>query len=663
MPCQPPAVGLQAISNFQGQKQATVCVPLAISWRPIGMTWTRSQLPNLREVSLRRQALPALGGPCHLRSYGKKLGTRLESARRKKTEGRWVSKDKDELIADLAAFAPGSASASMPPDLMTQSERDAKRKQTDLTQVRKKVRETPGLSEKKQIGGKWVPKDRDELIVDLAAFASGSANAPMPPVPMTKSERDAKRRHTHEYKTKEAARRQTDEYKTKEAARRQTDEYKAKEKARHAGLVYRERAAATMNIWRAHKRQLKFWESCFTRWQESVCDILNDMVEGSNHIFMYEPQKLTELVRDDLWQCALGKMTRLCAQPYAPCFGSDGSILLVQHGMPHILPSLKRPRGLFGAALVESLREYKLALLLRCRLGPCLDEPGQCDPSSGYLGFAEHHWFAKKFGYRCPMQGVSKGAIPKPTASIRRFLCNNQCPLRCCTSRCPWHRNAGKWNRVGSSECCPCGDDSCNTCVPQDSSRDASLQDPPPPGYKLYTGVGEPISDSSSSQKEVFQLVCEHYKFVPVLIGASYAGFYNRIDRSSGFQLYPHNWDTEQYEQVDCEVDSVSVIGSDQTWTREQRDAWLREPFYHEWKWRPFHGVRLMAASESNYGSSISLDFCLSANARNPLYESALDYLLSASLMNRVEVRKEQRGLGVRCPRRADIYNLRLLQE
>ena len=506
----------------------------------------------------------------------------------------------------------------------------------------------------------------------------------MPPVPMTKNERDAKRRHTHEYKTKEAARRQTDEYKTKEAsrrqtdeyktneaarrqtdeykakgaarrqtdehnakeaARRQTDEYKAKEKARHAGLVYRERAAATMNIWRAHKRQLKFWESCFTRWQESVCVILNDMVEGSNHIFMYEPQKLTELVRDDLWQCALGKMTRLCAQPYAPCFGSDGSILLVQHGMPHILPSLKRPRGLFGAALVESLREYKLALLLRCRLGPCLDEPGQCDPSSGYLGFAEHHWFAKKFGYRCPMQGVSKGAIPKPTASIRRFLCNNQCPLRCCTSRCPWHRNAGKWNRVGSSECCPCGDDSCNTCVPQDSSRDASLQDPPPPGYKLYTGVGEPISDSSSSQKEVFQLVCEHYKFVPVLIGASYAGFYNRIDRSSGFQLYPHNWDTERYEQVDCEVDSVSVIGSDQTWTREQRDAWLREPFYHEWKWRPFHGVRLMAASESNYGSSISLDFCLSANARNPLYESALDYLLSASLMNRVEVRKEQRGL------------------
>jgi hypothetical protein len=112
------------------------------------------------------------------------------------------------------------------------------------------------------------------------------------------------------------------------------------------------------------------------------------------------------------------------------------------------------------------------------------------------------------------------------------------------------------------------------------------LQDPPPPGYTLYTGIGEPVSDSAPVKSKTFQLVCEHFKCVPIRLGASYAGFINGIDRSLGFQTYPRDWDSYDYEQVDFEASSIRVIGFDTTWTREQRDAWLRQPSDHEWNWR-----------------------------------------------------------------------------
>ena len=76
-----------------------------------------------------------------------------------------------------------------------------------LTQLRKRARETPGISEKKKVEGKWIPKDKDDLIADFkVAFAPGAASASVPPDPMTKSERDAKRRQTEDYKAKERER-------------------------------------------------------------------------------------------------------------------------------------------------------------------------------------------------------------------------------------------------------------------------------------------------------------------------------------------------------------------------------------------------------------------------------------------------------------------------
>ena len=118
-------------------------------------------------------------------------------SKKKKVEGKWVPKDSDDLIADLEAFAPGSASAPQLLDPMTISESNSERKQANITQLREKVRQAPGIKEKKQVGGKWVPKDRDDLIADLEAFAPGSASAPQLLDPMTMSENNSKRKQTN----------------------------------------------------------------------------------------------------------------------------------------------------------------------------------------------------------------------------------------------------------------------------------------------------------------------------------------------------------------------------------------------------------------------------------------------------------------------------------
>ena len=158
------------------------------------------------------------------------------------------------------------------------------------------------------------------------------------------------------------------------------------------------------------------------------------------------------------------------------------------------------------------------------------------------------------------------------------------------------------------------------------------MQDPPPPGYQLYAGVEEPVSDSSLVKGplqvpgKVFQLVCEHYRSVPVRTSASYVGFYDRLDRSSGFQSYPREWDSHEYEAVAGVVASVSFIGSDQIWGKEQRDAWLRDPSCHEWKWRPRSRTlrpSVLAANKSVYERT----------------QSALDYLLT-TVATRLSTRK-----------------------
>ena len=40
---------------------------------------------------------------------------------------------------------------------------------TTMSQLRLKVRKTPGVSEKKKVDGKWVPKKNEDMIADLSA--------------------------------------------------------------------------------------------------------------------------------------------------------------------------------------------------------------------------------------------------------------------------------------------------------------------------------------------------------------------------------------------------------------------------------------------------------------------------------------------------------------
>jgi hypothetical protein len=61
----------------------------------------------------------------------------------------------EETAADTwpgISEAPGSVSAL---------------KSLSLTQLRKRARETPGISEKKKVEGKWIPKDTDDFIADF----------------------------------------------------------------------------------------------------------------------------------------------------------------------------------------------------------------------------------------------------------------------------------------------------------------------------------------------------------------------------------------------------------------------------------------------------------------------------------------------------------------
>ena len=57
--------------------------------------------------------------------------------------------------------------------------------------------------------------------------------------------------------------------------------------------------------------------------------------------------------------------------------------------------------------------------------------------------------------------------------------------------------------------------------------KDQCLQDPPPPGYALYAGLGEPVSDSARTYApKICMLVCEELRARKLHIGASYRGWF-----------------------------------------------------------------------------------------------------------------------------------------
>ena len=365
------------------------------------------------------------------------------------------------------------------------------------------------------------------------------------------------RRQTDEYKAREKNRQQSDDYKAKEKMRRRTHEHKAKEKMRRRPDQRREYFAMRWikdeKTWRNQCSQLAFWKQVLTQWYSDVEEQLE--IYRAEVFFSDNPD--LELVIDDARKRVLEEGVKINAQPYAPRFASDGAISIVQHGVVHRLPQvMRRPRG--SQTLSGSLEEHELALSLRCAVScksRCLWE----EDKDVLL------WAKKKFGYRCPMQASGTFGVPRLAVQIKPFLCNNRCPQKCCTQLCPWYSS-----------------DSGNFADP--SIADMCLQDPPLPGCRLYTGIGDPVSDSPPVRVKVFVLCCEHFKSKSVRLGASRVGFLDRIDRSSGFQSYPRQFDSSDYEQVFPDV--IVPSGVDTAWTKQERDAWLAQPSLHKWTWR-----------------------------------------------------------------------------
>ena len=72
--------------------------------------------------------------------------------------------------------------------------------------------------------------------------------------------------------------------------------------------------------------------------------------------------------------------------------------------------------------------------------------------------------------------------------------------------------------------------------------KDQCLRDPPPPGYVLYAGLGEPVSDSSRTYApKIYQLVCEHLRArrEKNTIGASYFHWFEQLQEKPLVQEHP----------------------------------------------------------------------------------------------------------------------------
>ena len=122
----------------------------------------------------------------------------------------------------------------------------------------------------------------------------------------------------------------------------------------------------------------------------------------------------------------------------------------------------------------------------------------------------------------------SSRALPKPSSRVLEFLCNSQCPQRCCTLFCPWNSMGdslmdphGIVKLFGSP--CFCKSYQCRKCLQQKLLQRFTDPDPsslvsapratlmsPSLGLALYGGVGEPVFDSSTARYEpkLYRLTC-----------------------------------------------------------------------------------------------------------------------------------------------------------
>jgi len=167
-----------------------------------------------------------------------------------------------------------------------------------------------------------------------------------------------------------------------------------------------------------------------------------------------------------------------------------------------------------------------------------LQECGDVAPDFIELAAASPTWagFSQDPTHVCsvdPDGGLQSRDLPKPSREMRRFLCNDQCPKQCATLHCPWNsmRNDAYVNPLDTVTIfgtdCTCKSSSCLHCVQERSlrkfrdcpsrvacSRWTTLHDPPPFGFSLYAGVGEPVSDSFAMKhtSRLYRLECVPWK-------------------------------------------------------------------------------------------------------------------------------------------------------
>ena len=221
-------------------------------------------------------------------------------------------------------------------------------------------------------------------------------------------------------------------------------------------------AAPRAKMARIQRKQFRFWKGCFRPWGvmhkylKELLRAFRSRIDGGQQVHICVADAFA-LSQD--WKRESNGML------FAPRFHSDGRVSVLQHGEAQYLP-----RNDFTACIRFAGRrdplvvEGQLALALRCRLGmprmQCLYQEGCSIPS-----VLQH-----RFDHECPLKPAKnklfceflrakkegketcadfeswsrnrvrhgRGVTLPKAGSARRFLCNSQCPLRCCTLKCPW---------------------------------------------------------------------------------------------------------------------------------------------------------------------------------------------------------------------------------
>jgi len=267
----------------------------------------------------------------------------------------------------------------------------------------------------------------------------------------------------------------------------------------------------------------------------------------------------------------------------------------------------------------ERLNEFKLALSLRCRIQTVHSMRSQSAEDKGCVQHSGsrciHKKRLKRYSWKCPMEHFTYDQLldaavsdkcaldhhfAHPSAQVRQFLCNNLCPLQCCTLMCPWNGSSiSEQDEPLPAVACRCGLQSCGFCEAEKAHRvlhsDVCVQDPPPPGSILYTGSVEPVSDSSPSEYApvLYVLTCKKWRIVHSAFGPSRLPF-NPV-RQRQWQQCMENHGYNPHDFVHERVVSEKVyVKTSWTWTEAEGRQWDADAMLDldkeaesglEWQW------------------------------------------------------------------------------